>query len=78
MSTVDSIVADLISSFRQQGYAQVSGYNRFGFVRGGDTYVIVSRENGKDTKPPIAEWPKRLRRCVTTQRFTLHCCLILR
>ena len=39
--------------FRNNGYAQVKGYNRFGYLRETDTAVFVSRETGKNTRVPF-------------------------
>jgi len=55
MTKVEDMVSALISRLKQRGYAQVTGYNRFGFVRQADNYVVVSRENGKDTKIPYSK-----------------------
>lgn len=47
-------VADLIlRRFETQGWTQVQGYKRFGFIRRTDAAVIVSRENGRDTPVPV-------------------------
>lgn len=50
MSDVEKTISEIVSRFKQQGFTQVPSYNKFGFVQQSDNYVIVSRENGKDTK----------------------------
>lgn len=49
------IVSQIVSRFQEQGYAQVSGYNRFSFISRAESHMVVSRENGKDTKIPFAK-----------------------
>lgn len=52
MISTNDILLKILSRLRQRGYAQVPGYNRFGFVRQADSYLVVSREKGKDTNIP--------------------------
>jgi len=49
------IIRQIVKRFQQQGYAQVPGYNRFDYVGKGESYVIISRENGNDTKIPFSK-----------------------
>lgn len=53
MDNTERVVFELVTRLEQQGYAQVPGYNRFGYVRQTGSYVVVSREKGKDTKIPL-------------------------
>jgi Na+-transporting NADH:ubiquinone oxidoreductase subunit NqrE len=43
------ILKNIIAKFKEQGYAQVDGYNKFGYIRATDFTVTVSRQRGKDT-----------------------------
>lgn len=43
----------ILQKFIDKGFAQVDGYNKFGFVELKNTSVIVSRENGLDTSIPL-------------------------
>ena len=47
------ILQKMLEAFRNNGYAQVKGYNRFGYLRETDTAVFVSRETGKNTRVPF-------------------------
>ena len=47
------ILQKMLEVFRSNGFAQVKGYNRFGYLRETDTAVFVSRETGKDTRVPF-------------------------
>lgn len=49
MTKTDQILEELLSELRVIGYAQVQGYNQFGYIRETPNSVIVSRETGKDT-----------------------------
>ena len=44
------ILEKVLEAFRDQGFAQVEGYNRFGYLRETDNAVYVERETGKDTR----------------------------
>lgn len=55
------VVTKIVNRFEERGYIQVPGYNRFGFVGKGESYVIVSRESGKDTKIPFAKIAESVR-----------------
>ena len=48
-----TILQKMLEVFRSNGFAQVKGYNRFGYLRETDTAVYVSRETGKDTRVPL-------------------------
>lgn len=50
---VAKVVQLIIKRLKDKGFAQVEGYNRFGYVRETDGSVIVSREAGKDTPIPL-------------------------
>lgn len=52
MSTTQELLGEIISTFRLSRVAQVPGYSSFGYVRGTDNAVFVSREGGKDTRIP--------------------------
>ena len=47
------ILQKMLEAFRNNGYAQVKGYNRFGYLKETDKAVFVSRETGKDTRVPF-------------------------
>ena len=47
------ILQKMLEAFRSNGFAQVKGYNRFGYLKEADTAVFVSRETGKDTLVPF-------------------------
>ncbi len=53
MNDNDKILQKLLEAFRSNGFAQVKGYNRFGYLKETDTAVFVSRETGKDTRVPL-------------------------
>ena len=53
--TSNAILENILKSFKSQGYCQVPGYNRFGYVREINSTVVVSREAGKDTKIPFSK-----------------------
>ncbi len=55
MMDVSQVISMIVNRFERQGYAQVPGYNRFGFVVRGNSHVVVSRESGRDTKVPYAK-----------------------
>ncbi len=46
---------EIVNRFQSREYAQVPGYNRFGYVERSNSYVLVSRESGKDTKIPFTK-----------------------
>jgi hypothetical protein len=43
------LLGRILQKFIDKGYAQVSGYNRFGFIKFSNNAVLVTRENGGDT-----------------------------
>jgi hypothetical protein len=45
----------ILHSLERHQFAQVAGYNKFGFVKRGESHVVVSRENGKDTRIPFSK-----------------------
>jgi hypothetical protein len=47
------LLGKILQRFKDQGFAQVEGYNKFGYIRETHNSVIVSRENGKDTPVPF-------------------------
>jgi hypothetical protein len=53
MNDNNKILQKLLEAFRGNGFAQVKGYKRFGYLRETDTAVFVSRETGKDTGVPF-------------------------
>ena len=53
--TQDVTVSRIVDLLESRGFAQVAGYNRFGFVERGTSHVVISRENGKDTRIPFAK-----------------------
>ena len=55
MKDSNSIASELIRRLEARKFAQVDGYNKFGFVKKTSTYVVVSREAGQDTKIPGAK-----------------------
>lgn len=55
MTVTKDITSKILTRFGRQGYTQVPGYNEFGFVSQSDTYVVISRENGRDTKIPFVK-----------------------
>lgn len=50
MNQIEKMREELLKTFEEKGYAQVRGYNSFDYLSRTDTYVLVSRETGKDTK----------------------------
>ena len=50
MGDNNKILEKVLEAFRDQGFAQVEGYNRFGYLRETDNAVYVERETGKDTR----------------------------
>jgi len=54
------ILGRILQRLIDRGFAQVAGYNRFGFVALGKNSVTVSRENGEDTPLPFS----RILKCV--------------
>lgn len=67
--TIDDLVAEVVSRIQRRGYAQVTGYNKFGFVAIGKEHVIVSREMGKDTRVPFAMIRKAIEAVRTDHRI---------
>jgi len=57
---ISHIVLQIVNRFKERGYAQVPGFNRFGYVKQGNSYVVVSRETGKDTKIPFVKIAKAI------------------
>jgi len=55
MQSVEDVVKLILGRFRSRRVSQVPGYNSFGYVGETEKAVIVSRENGKDTRVPIAK-----------------------
>ena len=60
MKSSDDLVQKIVKRFKEKGYSQVEGYNRFGYVRETPSAVIVSREKGKDTTIPFAKLLKAI------------------
>ena len=54
------ILGRILQRLIDQGYAQVAGYNRFGFVALEKNSITVSRENGEDTPLPFS----RILKCI--------------
>lgn len=50
MQSTDKLITKILIRLKQKGFAQVQGYNRFGFVSQADNHVLISREKGKDTR----------------------------
>lgn len=46
-------IQGIIRRFKEQGYCQVPGYNRFGYVGEASGAVVVSRERGQDARIPF-------------------------
>ena len=55
MKPSNELVREIAKRFREKGFSQVEGYNRFGYVRETPSSVVVSRENGQDTPIPFAK-----------------------
>jgi len=53
MSSTSEVLSIILNEFRSNGYSQVKGYNRFGYIRETENSVVVSRETGKDTRIPF-------------------------
>lgn len=53
MNATTEILDKIICEFKIQGYSQVPGYNRFGYIRDTGNSLIVSREKGENTKIPF-------------------------
>jgi hypothetical protein len=47
------ILDRILQRFVEQGYAQVEGYNHFGYINLKEAVVTVSRENGNETPIPF-------------------------
>ena len=60
MNPSDYLVKKIVKRFKEKGYSQVEGYNRFGYMRETPSAVIVSREKGKDTAIPFAKIEKAI------------------
>jgi len=54
VQSAEDVVKLILERFRSRRVSQVPGYNSFGYVGETERAVIVSRENGKDTRVPIA------------------------
>jgi hypothetical protein len=54
------ILGRIIQRLIDQEFAQVPGYNRFGFVETRANSLIVSRENGSDTSIPFSQLLKAI------------------
>jgi len=52
MASSSEILDRILNKFKEQGYSQVPGYYRFGYIRETNSAVIVSRETGQDTPIP--------------------------
>ena len=52
-ATSEVLLQNVLQNFRTRGYAQVTGYNRFGYVSETGNAVVVSRESGTDTPIPF-------------------------
>lgn len=55
MLTAREVREIILERFKAQGYSQVPGYNRFGFVQGTENALVVSREAGQPTRFPITK-----------------------
>lgn len=55
MSSTSDILSKILDEFRTRGFSQISGYNRFGYIRETGSAVFISRETGKDTKVPFSK-----------------------
>ena len=53
MASSQALLQNILQTFRAKGYAQVPGYNKFGYIRETGNAVIVSREAGQDTRIPF-------------------------
>ena len=53
MEDIELKVNLVIKRFQEKGFAQVSDYNRFGYIKRTDKALVVSRENGEDTRIPL-------------------------
>lgn len=53
MLSSDDLLKKILEAFQVKGYAQVPGYNKFGYVRETKNAMIVSRATGKDTPIPF-------------------------
>jgi hypothetical protein len=49
------LLGRIFQRFIDQQYAQIIGYNRFGFIELTNNYVLISREAGEDTKVPFSK-----------------------
>jgi hypothetical protein len=53
MRDIVELVQLINSRFESSGFAQVEGYNRFGFVRVTNASIIVLREKGTEARIPL-------------------------
>jgi hypothetical protein len=51
----------IIERIQKRGFAQMPGYNRFGFVSRTENSLTVSREKGEQTKIPFTTIEKALK-----------------
>ena len=51
----DEILAKILHKFRDTQFSQVPGYKRFGYIRETDSVVVVSRQDGEDTRIPFSK-----------------------
>ncbi|MBP3193063.1 hypothetical protein [Natronogracilivirga saccharolytica] len=51
----DEILQKIIQIFRDTQISEVPGYNKFGYIRETISAVIVSRQNGEDTRIPFSK-----------------------
>lgn len=49
------ILETIQREFKANGYAQVSGYNPFGYIGETPKAFVISRESGKDTRIPFSK-----------------------
>jgi hypothetical protein len=55
MITNELLINVIDKRFREKGFAQVSGYNKFVYVGKTDNYFIVGREKGTNAKISISK-----------------------
>ena len=53
MKSIESKIDLIKERFQKNSFAQVTGYNRFGYISKTEKVLMVSRENGEDTKIPV-------------------------
>lgn len=52
---MENKIKTIVERFQKRGFAQVPGHKKFGYVSKTDKTLTVTREDGEDTKIPLAK-----------------------